>query len=137
MSRLIYLSEVRDVGSGGVMKILDQARRGNKRTGLTGLLVFNRNYFLQCLEGGREEVTAVFCKIAADPRHGHVTLISVRDIDVRYFPDWTMSYLSSNSPELNAVLREFLPSEDFNPRLLSDEVGLVVMQRLQALERSV
>ncbi|MET0415571.1 MAG: BLUF domain-containing protein [Actinoplanes sp.] len=137
MSRLIYFSEKRELGSGGIEAILSVARRKNERNALTGVLLFNRNYFLQCLEGGRQEVTATFCRIAADPRHGNVTLVSAQDIDVRDFPDWTMGYVPSTSPQVNALLREFVPTEDFNPEALSSTSAIVLMGGMRSIERTV
>ena len=137
MSRLIYFSEKRELGSGGVEAILSSARRNNERNSLTGVLLFNRNYFLQCLEGGRQEVTATFCRIVADPRHGNVTLVSVQDIDVRDFLDWTMGYVPSTSPQVNSVLREFLPTEDFNPQSLSSASAIALMAGMRSMERTV
>jgi hypothetical protein len=133
MSRLLYYSEVREIGSGGVQAILYTSRRNNNRTGLTGLLLFNRNYFLQALEGARKEVTATFCKIAADQRHGDVTLVSVHDIEVRDFPKWTMGYIPSTSPELNSLLHEFLPTQEFAPPSLSTDTVVALMKRTRSI----
>ena len=137
MSQLIYYSEKRDLGRGGVDAILETARRENQSRSLTGLLMFNRNFFLQCLEGGRETVTTTFCKIAADPRHGNVTLISVHQIDARDFPDWTMGYVVSTSEQMKSALREFLPTEDFNPRLLTSGSAVNLMKRMRSMELTV
>ena len=137
MSQLIYYSEKRELGHGGVDAILETARRENKKKHLTGLLMFNRNFFLQCLEGGREAVTTVFCKIAADPRHGNVTLISVHQIDGRDFPDWTMGYVVSTSDQTKTVLREFQPTEEFNPRLLTSASAINLMKRMRSMELTV
>jgi FAD-dependent sensor of blue light len=137
MSRLIYHSEVRELGHGGVQSILDVSRANNKRTGLTGVLVFNRNYFLQLLEGSRIDVTTRFCKIAADPRHGVVTLVSVHDTDIRDFADWTMGYISSTSPELNLLLHEFLPTAEFTPPLLSADSTVALLKRIRGMDSTV
>ncbi|GID32952.1 BLUF domain-containing protein [Paractinoplanes brasiliensis] len=136
MSRLIYFSEKRELGPGGVEAILDTARSNNERNCLTGVLLFNRKFFLQCLEGGREEVTATFGRIAADPRHGNVALVSVHDIDVRDFPDWTMGYVPTTSPEVNSVLRQFQETEDFDPRLLSSTTAVALMNAMRSMGRT-
>jgi hypothetical protein len=137
MSQLIYYSEKRDLGHGGVDAILETARKENQSRSLTGLLMFNRNFFLQCLEGSREAVTTMFCKIATDPRHGNVTLISVHQIDAREFPDWTMGYVVSTSEEMKSALREFLPTEEFNPRLLTSTSAINLMKRMRSMELTV
>jgi Sensors of blue-light using FAD len=137
MSQLIYYSEKRDLGRGGVDAILEKARSENQSRSLTGLLMFNRKFFLQCLEGGREAVTTTFCKIAADPRHGNVTLISVHQIDARDFPDWTMGYVVSTSEQMKSALREFQPTDEFNPRLLTSSSAINLMKRMRSMELTV
>jgi hypothetical protein len=137
MSQLIYYSEKRDLGHGGVDAILETSRRENQARSLTGLLMFDRNFFLHCLEGSREAVTTMFCKIATDPRHGNVTLISVRQIGARDFPDWTMGYVISTSEEMKSALREFLPTEVFNPRLLTSNSAVKLMKRMRRMELTV
>lgn len=136
LSQLIYFSEKRDLGPGGVAAILDSARRENERRHLTGALIFNQTYFLQCLEGGRKAITETFSKIAKDPRHDDITLISVHDIDVRDFPDWTMGYVVSTSPELKSALREVLPTPDFSPVLLGAAATLTLMKRMRSMQQT-
>jgi Sensors of blue-light using FAD len=136
MSRLIYFSETRGLGAADVAGILSVARTKNERNELTGVLLFDWKFFLQCLEGVREEVTATFCRIAADPRHGNVTLVSMEDIDVRDFPDWTMGYVLSTSPQVTSVLREFLPTEDFDPQFLSSASAIALMKHMRSMERT-
>jgi hypothetical protein len=45
---------------------------------------------MQVLEGGREPVSTLYNRIAADPRHERVTILSFEDISERYFSGWTM-----------------------------------------------
>lgn len=137
LSQLVYFSEVGDLGSGGVERILEQSRARNREVGLTGVLLFDQRYFLQCLEGDREPVSATFCRIAADSRHTRVTLMSVHDIDVREFPGWTMGYLASTRPCFAAVLREVLATPEFDPRLLSATSAITLMRRVSRLESVV
>jgi hypothetical protein len=90
LSRLIYYSEERDVGVHGVLRILDEARAGNAGEEITGVLAFDRRWFLQCLEGSRSAVTRKFLAIARDQRHSGVTLIAFEDVSERLFPAWSM-----------------------------------------------
>jgi hypothetical protein len=118
LSSLIYTSKVSELGPSGLQGLLDQARRRNASECVTGLLVFNRHHFLQYLEGGREQVTNIFGRIAADPRHSSVCLLSVRDLDERSCPDWTMAYLGSTR-SLREIYRRFMVDESFEPNTLS------------------
>ncbi|MBU4213573.1 MAG: BLUF domain-containing protein [Actinobacteria bacterium] len=130
LTQLLYFSEVRDLGPGGAADVLEQSRRRNKIDFVTGVLLFNQNYFLQCLEGSRETVTAVFGSIAVDPRHGRVTLMSVRDIDERVFPDWSMGFVSSTTA-LRASLLRVSPTDRFEPAALSSTSAVALMTSLR------
>jgi hypothetical protein len=138
LSQLIYTSEVREDGlaDGGVVTILEQARRCNAAASVTGLLVFDTNHFVQCLEGGREEVTATYQRIAVDPRHRDVTLICVTDVDERDFPDWTMGYLGVTAPARQVLLR-FSPSGDFAPRSMSAASVTAMLKVLRSMDCGV
>lgn len=55
LTRLIYTSSVSEQFSpDDISTILDAARNNNQKFNVTGMLCFNRKYFLQCLEGSRE-----------------------------------------------------------------------------------
>lgn len=97
LSRLIYFSEERDVGVQGILRILDEARAGNSSEAITGVLAFDRRWFLQCLEGSRDVVTRRFLTIAQDRRHSGVTLIAFEHIGERLFPDWSMGAMNVSS----------------------------------------
>jgi len=138
LSELIYMSDVQDegLGDGGVVTILEQSRRRNAAASVTGLLVFDTHHFLQCLEGGREEVTDTYHRIAVDPRHHDVTLMCVSDIDERYFPDWSMGYLGVTAPA-RQVLRRFSPNGVFAPRSMSAASVSAMLKELRSMDCGV
>src|ERR1700750_2674825 len=109
LSRLIYISTKNTLPDGEIFKIHDQAQRNNARDDLTGVLLFNRSYFLQYLEGEREQVTHAFTVIAGDDRPRQLNLLHFADIEERGYPDWSMGLLDTASPALRAVLDELLP----------------------------
>jgi hypothetical protein len=137
LSQLIYFSELRDLGEAGAERILEQSRKNHEDAKVTGVLLFDRNYFLQCLEGSREDVTATFLRIAADPRHANITLISVHDVEERDFSDWTMGYVVSKLPEMTAILHEFSPTGNFAPALLSAPAAIALMKRMRDMKHTV
>jgi len=136
LSQLIYSSDVRDLGPGRIPALVEQAREINQARDLTGVLVFNAHHFLQCLEGSREQVTAAFCRIAADPRHAGVTLTSVRDVDERDFPDWSMGYLGLTAVT-RQVLRRFLPNDDFAPRSMSPASATAMLKAVRSMDHAL
>jgi hypothetical protein len=72
-------------------QVVEVSARNNARVGVTGLLVAFDGWFLQALEGGRAETSATFARIARDPRHAVLELISAGPIDARLFGRWSMS----------------------------------------------
>ena len=55
--RLIYASSFnKDLNHSELAKIYEEAKVKNLKNDITGLLVFGNDYFLQCIEGGSEEV---------------------------------------------------------------------------------
>jgi hypothetical protein len=121
LSRLIYFSEERDVGVHGVLRILDEAREGNKGEEITGVLAFDRRWFLQCLEGPRDSLTRKFLAIARDQRHGGVTLVAFEEVSDRLFPDWTMGAINVGTLDRDA----------FHPPSMTASTALHTLRTLQ------
>src|SRR4029078_11824629 len=76
----------------------------NAKAGVTGVLCFctNARIFLQVLEGGRSAVSALYNRIAQDPRHHDVALLSYEEIGERSFSHWSMGQV--NMSRLNPAL---------------------------------
>lgn len=62
----------------------------NRRLDITGCLWFDRDRFLQTLEGPAETVDGVFSRIGGDSRHEQVSLLLREPQAVRLFPRWAM-----------------------------------------------
>jgi len=95
--RIVYCSRNTMKPSGDALvadlkRILATSIRNNQAAGITGSLVFNRNYFVQVLEGAPKVVTRVFSRIMNDPRHTEIMLIEAKLIAERSFDAWTMDY---------------------------------------------
>ena len=76
-----------------VQSILQAARRDNARLDVTGCLLFSGHCFAQVLEGAEPVVTALTQRIAADPRHVGVRVLSQTRREEREYADWAMGYL--------------------------------------------
>ena len=133
LTQLIYISTKNPLPPAEIFRIQEQAERNNSRKGLTGVLLFNRDYFLQCLEGEREEVTHTFTVIATDDRHRQVNLLHATDIEERGYPDWSMGMLDGNSPSLRRTLDDLLPGGLFLPANLTAATALLITQRMRTL----
>ena len=77
-------------------KIVASAGLINRSRGITGGLMFNRDYFGQVLEGERTSVSELFCSIAKDPRHHSIVLVEAAEIENRIFDRWAMGLAEKN-----------------------------------------
>jgi hypothetical protein len=111
--------------------ILEQSRSQNPPRGITGILCYSGDVFIQVLEGGRDEVCELFNAIVRDARHTHVRLLAYDEIRERKFSNWTMGHvdLSRINPGLllkyheKAVLNPFACSSDATMALLDELVA--------------
>lgn len=92
--RLIYMSQFsRSVNPNDIQDILAVSRKNNEAWGITGVLCYDPNCFLQCLEGPRDRVNALYKQILSDDRHHEVTLLEYSDIHQRKFEKWSMAFV--------------------------------------------
>ncbi|MDO7841961.1 BLUF domain-containing protein [Sphingomonas immobilis] len=92
MLQIVYISSaLSSVTNADVSSLLARSRTNNQRDGITGLLFFNGQRFLQALEGPDEHVERTIAKIATDPRHRALVTLSRRTIVAREFGDWAMA----------------------------------------------
>lgn len=85
--------------------ILEQSRLHNVPHGITGMLCFNDDFFIQVLEGSRRNVSEVYNRIAADPRHSEVQILIFEEIAERRFANWTMGQVNLNKVNASLLLK--------------------------------
>jgi hypothetical protein len=95
--RLIYSSLASEpMQAQELEEMLTWSRMLNEANGITGLLLYfppeltDQPSFLQLLEGEADVVEATYDRIARDARHHDVRLVSLRDVEQRLFPQWSM-----------------------------------------------
>ena len=89
--RLLYASRAAAPLTASVVEsILAQSRQHNPRLGITGILCYSNDLFLQVLEGGRDEVCELYNTIVRDDRHTNVRILTYEEISERRFGNWTM-----------------------------------------------
>ena len=76
-----------------VARILLASRRNNSKQAVVGGLYYGNHRFFQYLEGGRDEVTALYNRIRRDMRHRHVKTLLEEPLEARTFEDWSMKYV--------------------------------------------
>ena len=119
LSRLIWTSRRNPDEKLDMMRLIQQSVSANQQDYVTGLLWYDGQHFIQVLEGGREIVSELYLRIAQDPRHFDVRLISVEDIDVREFEEWAMglAYDGSDGANLGKHIK-YSPHKDVEPSQL-------------------
>ena len=87
LSRLVYVSRRAEgvTDEQIVDDIVLPSIAFNRRTDITGCLWFSEESFLQVLEGGADEVAALYGRIKADTRHHSVTTLQEKTIFDRSF----------------------------------------------------
>jgi uncharacterized Fe-S cluster-containing MiaB family protein len=93
-----------DLSPAELQTLLDECRRSNAKSDITGMLLYLNGSFFQVLEGGRNVVEALYKKIAADRRHKRATNIILEPIAERAFAAWTIG-----CPNLSAMQLAQLP----------------------------
>lgn len=115
MVRLIYASRLaRGVGADDLQHILDSSRKNNEENGITGALCYDPRAFLQCLEGPRDHINALYTAIVRDDRHRDVTLIEYADIHQREFETWSMAFVRTDELDRQLLIK-YSSSREFDP----------------------
>ena len=124
--RLLYASQpAKPLDNGIVDSILETSRKSNPARGITGLLCFGEDLFMQVLEGGRDEVCELYNAIVRDTRHANVRLLSYEEIPERRFGSWTMGQV--NIAKVNpALLLKYAEKAVLNPFTCSGRASMAL-----------
>ena len=95
---LIYRSQAsRAVHEVTLPPLLRKARQHNQDTAITGVLLYAKGQFLQVLEGPEPELSRLYARIKADPRHFAIRTLAYGPLAERAFPDWRMAYAPASA----------------------------------------
>ena len=130
--RLMYASRATEtVRPETLNAILKKSTQNNPVSGITGVLCFSGEVFLQVLEGGRLPVSKLYNRIAQDPRHSDVALLSYEEIEERSFAGWSMGQV--NMGRLNpALLLKYSEAAVLDPYAVSGKVSMALFNELVA-----
>ena len=130
--RLLYASRAaNEFDADALNLIVKQSKRNNQEHGVTGLLCYSGNLFMQVLEGGRGAVNRIYNRIASDPRHGDVELLCYEEIDERRFAGWSMGQVEVS--RLNpALLLKYSETAALDPYAVSGRVSMALFDELVA-----
>ena len=130
--RLMYASRTTEAFKPeSLSAILKKSTANNPSVGVTGVLCSSGDVFLQVLEGGRTQVSALYNRIVTDPRHRDVVMLSYEEIDERSFAGWAMGQVNMN--RLNpALLLKYSEKAVLDPYAVSGKVSMALFNELVA-----
>lgn len=130
--RLLYASRAAAPLTAEIVdSILEQSRWHNVPHGITGMLCFSDDLFIQVLEGSRKNVSELYNRIVGDARHGEIQLLIFEEISERRFADWTMGQV--NLAKVNAsLLLKYSETPAINPFACSGRAMLALLDELIA-----
>ena len=138
LSKLIYASQAkRPMSPEELTQLLTVARTNNEKHGLSGLLLYCNQSFLQVLEGETEALDALYQKIERDERHDRLRLLARVPIETRKFAGWSMGFEHVDEDLLAETLPGFKPATRY-PLVSADLVrnGTVAETLLSLYERN-
>jgi hypothetical protein len=139
MRRIIYCSQATDdVAADELVELLQTARRNNEATGLTGMLLYCSQSFLQLLDGDPAALAETYTKITQDNMHTRIRLLLDGEVSAPLFPDWTMGFEHVDDESLSEQLAGFTPATHYplvNPDLVSNAGIAVTLLTLYARNR--
>ncbi|MEM9340730.1 MAG: BLUF domain-containing protein, partial [Bacteroidota bacterium] len=100
--------------------LVQNAATSNLKTGVTGLLFFWKNHFLQYVEGENHHVRALIRRIEKDPRHEVKCLCIQPEMTTRKFKNWNMCLIEKDMT-MELMLWNYLHSLSGITRHLNNE----------------
>ena len=134
--RLLYVSRATESTTESLEAILQRARCHNAEHGITGILCYSNNIFMQLLEGSRDEVNCLYSEIQRDSHHTNVQLLHYDEITEREYPGWTMGLVDIDQLNTSIILK-YSEGPDFNPYANSGWMSLAMLEELAATAQVV
>lgn len=112
LHRLLYTSKANlppshaDVGA-RIRAIAEQSARRNSEAGITGILIFVEDEFIQVLEGELPAVESTFERICCSFDHRQLRIVDLVRVEERLFAEWGMTLLTADA-EASVALRDDL-----------------------------
>lgn len=98
MKGFVYVSEARAAFDATSLRTLEtEAAATNRHLGVTGYLYFEKNRFVQYVEGEPGTIDALAGRIEKDPRHQFLKTLQEDGLQTRRFPVWSMRYVTRDA----------------------------------------
>lgn len=130
LTRLVYYSQCNPSEKLDTAALIAVCQRNNMRQNLTGILHYNGDHFVQVLEGGRVEVSALYHRISRDPRHANIILLSCTDARERLFSKWSMGLHQGMDDRTREIFLRYFSTDQLNPETMNVDSLLDALQDL-------
>jgi hypothetical protein len=108
LSQAIYASSAKQLfQEAELVELLRKARDRNAASGVSGMLLYKDGNFIQVLEGKPDVLAELIGRIARDPRHGGMLVLSHIPIEQREFGEWSMGFVNADKID-DAAFSPFL-----------------------------
>jgi len=130
MKQLIYASHAKpNITVETVNELVAYSKETNRVLGVTGFLIFNNQFFLQCLEGEAEAIEAQMYKIKEDTRHTNIKVLGSKRIIRKTFDSLAMGFIN-NENTLKEIITRDTNKDTFNPHHFTYDEALHVLLSL-------
>ncbi|MDM3374952.1 diguanylate phosphodiesterase [Citrobacter sp. Cb010] len=125
LTTIIYRSHLReDAPLKALEDMVTAANIKNRRSDVTGILLFNGHHFFQLLEGPEEQVKEIYRCICNDPRHHNIVELMCDYAPARRFGNVGMELFDLQKHERNDVLQAVLNKGTSKFQLTYDDRAL-------------
>ncbi len=130
LAQLIYASEASaPMRIGDIEGILKDARRKNRLLDLTGMLLFDRQFFLQVIEGEPQQLSDLYARLVSDSRHKRLKILQFDEVTERRFGDWSMGFAGASLANQQVYLQHGA-TRLFDPYHLSAAAARAIVRTL-------
>ena len=135
--RLLYASRsAQTLTPDMIESILAQSRKHNTELGITGILCYGGNIFMQVLEGGRDAVNRLYGDIVRDERHTDVVLLHYCEVAERRFANWTMAQVNLGKTNPSTLLK-YSEKPVLDPYAVSGQASMALLEELIATAQMI
>lgn len=145
LTRLIYFSSpnfeiLRGRPDPVLMSILKAGLKNNPPKMLTGCLVIDSGFFIQLIEGPRDEVSHTFRKIMRDTRHRDIHLLNMEEISDRTYESFMIA-LNDNETlpacEPKTVMMDHMTADSIAERIRRiSKIGMLAERKAHMMDIS-
>ena len=135
--RLLYASRcAQTLTQEMIDSILAQSSKHNPALGITGILCYSGDMFIQVLEGARDAVNRLYGNIVRDERHRDVVLLHYCELTERRFANWTMAHVNLAKTNPSTLLK-YSEKPVLDPYAVSGQASMALLEELIATSQMI